>query len=272
MNKAVNDSARARPEPRGAVEKALEVLATLARPGGPHRLADVAKACDLPKPTAHRMLQTFADAGFAVGTGGAYDVGPRLLGLSAAALAGSRVARAARPVLVDLRKRTGLTAHFAVRHADQAVYVEKVEPEQAYRLNTRPGGEVPLYCTGVGRAILSRLPAAEVTAVLDAAPLKAWTAKTQTDPAAIRADLATVDSLGYVVDDEQHEAHVRCVAAPVVSGDGAVAGAVSVAGLTFTLQPDAFAKLGPLVAEAANRISAKLDNASTPLHSVSDED
>ncbi|HWD03767.1 MAG TPA: IclR family transcriptional regulator [Amycolatopsis sp.] len=268
MNKAVNDSSPARPEPRGAVDKALEVLAALARPGGPHRLAEVAKACDLPKPTAHRMLQTFADAGFAIGTGGAYDVGPRLLGLSAATLAGSRLTRAARPVLVDLRKRTGLTAQFAVRHADRAVYVDKVEPQQAYRLNTRPGGEVPLYCTGVGRAILSRLPASEVSAVLDSAPLKAWTAKTLTDPAAIRAELATVDRCGYVVDDEEHETHVRCVAAPVVGA----AGAVSVAGLTFTLPPDALESLGPLVAEAASRISAKLTDLPSALSLVSDED
>lgn len=267
VTKAVNDSANS---PRGAVDKALEVLATLALPGGPHRLADVAKACDLPKPTAHRMLQTFADAGFAAATGGGqYDVGPRLLGLSAAVLAGSRATRSTRPVLADLRRRTGHTVHYAVRHADRAVYVEKLEPEQAYRLNTRPGGEVPLYCTGVGRAILSRLPDAEVDAVLSG-PLKAWTAKTSTDPAAIRASLATVDSLGYVVDDEQYEAHVRCVAAPVVDADGVVAGAVSVSGLTFTLQPEAFAALGPLVAEAANRISAKLGPAS--LQAVSDED
>ncbi|WP_326834450.1 IclR family transcriptional regulator [Amycolatopsis rhabdoformis] len=268
MTKAVNDSATS---PRGAVDKALEVLATLARPGGPHRLADVAKACDLPKPTAHRMLQTFADAGFAASAGsGRYDVGPRLLGLSAAVLAGSRATRSARPVLADLRRRTGHTVHYAVRHADQAVYVEKLEPEQAYRLNTRPGGEVPLYCTGVGRAILSRLPAADVAAVLDTAPLRAWTGKTLTDPAAIRAELATVDELGYVVDDEQYESHVRCVAAPVIDADGVLAGAVSVSGLTFTLPPDAVTTLGPLVAEAANRISAKLGPAT--LQAVSDED
>ncbi|MBB4684236.1 IclR family transcriptional regulator [Amycolatopsis jiangsuensis] len=265
MKKAVNGPSG---DPRGAVDKALEVLAMLARPGRPHRLADLAQACALPKPTTHRMLQTFAEAGFAVSAGsGRYDVGPRLLGLSAAALSGNQ---AIRPVLADLRRRTGHTVHYAVRHADRAVYVEKLEPDQAYRLNTRPGGEVPLHCTGVGRAMLSKLPAGEVAALLDGPPLRALTSKTLTDPAAIRRELATVDTLGYVVDDEQHEQHVRCVAAPVVAGDGSVVGAVSVSGLTFTLQPDSFATLGPLVAEAANRLSATLGGA--PVHLVSDED
>jgi IclR family acetate operon transcriptional repressor len=252
VNNAVNTSPGSS---RGAVEKALEVLATLSGPGGPHRLADLAQACDLPKPTAHRMLQTFTEAGYAVGAGGGrYTVGPRLLGLSAAALTSTRPLR---PVLADLQRRSGHTVHYAVRHADRAVYVEKLEPDQAYRLNTRPGGEVPLHCTAVGRAILARLPEADVAAAL-ATPLTARTAKTLTDPDAVRRALTTVDSAGYVVDDEQFEAHVRCLGAPVLDAEGAVVGAVSVSGLTFTLQPSSFDVLGPLVAEAANRLSAVL--------------
>ena len=140
VNNAVNTSPGSS---RGAVEKALEVLATLAGPGGPHRLADLAQACDLPKPTAHRMLQTFTEAGYAVGAGsGRYAVGPRLLGLSAAALTSTRPLR---PVLADLQRRSGHTVHYAVRHADRAVYVEKLEPDQAYRLN--PGPAARCRCT-----------------------------------------------------------------------------------------------------------------------------
>lgn len=103
----------------------------------------------------------------------------------------------------------------------------------------------------------SRLPEADVAAAL-ATPLTARTAKTLTDPGAVRRELATVDSAGYVVDDEQFEAHVRCLGAPVLDAEGAVVGAVSVSGLTFTLQPSSFDALGPLVAEAANRLSAVL--------------
>ncbi|WP_132123109.1 IclR family transcriptional regulator [Actinocrispum wychmicini] len=263
MERAVNDPAGSKQghssDARGAVGKALELLAALALPGGPHRLADLAKRCDLPKPTAHRMLQTMAAAGFAVGTGGQYHVGPRLLGLSAAVLASSEATQFTRPVLRELRRRTGHTVHYAVRHGDQAVYVEKVEPEQSYRMNSRVGGEVPLYCTAVGRAILSRLSEAEIDVVL-AGPLPARTQRTLTDPARIRRELSKMDKVGYVVDDEQNEPHVRCVAAPVVDRLGQVAGAISVSGLTFTLTLDSVAVLGPLVAEAAARVSGALSS------------
>jgi IclR family acetate operon transcriptional repressor len=271
MERAVNDSSEnAKADARGAVGKALELLAALASPGGPHRLADLAKRCDLPKPTTHRMLQTMTDAGFALGAGGGlYHVGPRLLGMSAGVLAGNKATRFTRPVLRELQRRTGHTVHYAIRSGDRAVYMEKVEPEQAYRMNSQVGGEVPLYCTAVGRAILSRLPDEEVTAILSG-PLIARTTRTLTEPEKIRRELSKVDKLGYVMEDEQNEPHVRCVAAPVLDGLGHVAGAISVSGLTFTLTLDSVKVLGPLVAEAAARVSGALSDSGPRL--VSDVD
>lgn len=281
MERAVNDLAGATGKPeqargsegRGAVGKALEVLAALARPDGPHRLADLARDCGLPKPTVHRTLQTMSEAGFAAGSGGGrYQAGPRLLGLSAAVLSGNRAAQFTRPVLRELRRRTGHTVHYAVRHGDRAIYLEKVEPEQAYRMNSEVGSEVPLYCTAVGQAILSRLPDAEVARVLESAPLPARTPRTPTDPAKIRRQLSKVDKLGYAVEDEQYEPHVRSVAAPVLDALGEVAGAISVSGLTFTLTLDSIKELGPLVAESAARVSDVLGSSTPAFRLVSDED
>ncbi|TCP45425.1 IclR family transcriptional regulator [Tamaricihabitans halophyticus] len=244
---------------KGAVEKALDVLSALVRPGGPHRLAELAKHTGLAKPTVHRMLQTFSDAGFAVSApGGSYHAGPRLLGMAAAALADSSDSQLARPALVELQRRTGHTVHYAIRNGHSAVYLAKIEPAQAYRMTSQVGGNVPLYCTAVGRAMLARLPEAEVAEILDGRELLARTPRTLTDPADIRAELSALDERGYIVEDEQNEANVRCVAAPVLDGLGQVAGAISVSGLTFTLDEDSIAVFGPLVAEAAEQVSRSL--------------
>lgn len=282
MQRAVNDSTRAAGEPkqarnadaRGAVDKALEVLAALARPGGPHRLADLARWCDLPKPTAHRVLQTMAESGFAVGVaGGSYHVGPRLLGIAAAALASSRETQFTRPVLMDLQRKTGHTVHYAVRHGRHAVYVEKVEPQQAYRMTSQVGGEVPLYCTAVGQAILARLPGSEIAEILDAEPLPARAPRTVTDPRLIRRILSEVDEHGYVAEDEQNEPHVRSVAAPVLDGLGHPVGAISVSGLTFTLSIDSIPVVGRLVRDAARRVSDALGSGvSRAMRLVSDDE
>jgi IclR family acetate operon transcriptional repressor len=258
MATAVNESGDRPAEARGALDKALALLTALARPDGPHRLAELAAAAQVPKPSAHRMLRTLVDTGFATAANGSYQVGPHLLGMAAAALASSREGRFVRPVLTDLQRRTGHTVHYALRSRGVALQLDVVEPASGYRLAVRAGDEVPLHCTAVGRAILAGLPDREAATLLGAGPLAARTPHTLTDPAAVRAAVAAVDAHGYVVEDEEYEPDVRSVAAPVVDGTGAVVGAVAVSGLTFVLSRDSADVLGPLVREAAARLSAAL--------------
>lgn len=256
MVKAVNPQSSGPERAKGPVDKALDLLGALVRPGGPHRLADIARQTGLTKPTVHRLLQTMAEAGFAAAEGGAYRVGPRLLAMAAAALADSEEIQCVRPVLADLQSRTGQTVLFAVRQGAEALYVEKVESAHGYRMTSRVGGEVPLYCTAVGRAILSALPDGDVAEILGGEPLPARTPRTLTDPAAIRE--ASASASGYFVEDEEYELDVRSIAAPVLDRDGQVFGAIGLSGLTFTLDDASIEVFGPIVRATAGRVSAAL--------------
>ncbi|WP_262704270.1 MULTISPECIES: IclR family transcriptional regulator [Streptomyces] len=263
MPKPVNTSAPRREEPpaaaTGPVDKALAVLDALVQPDAPHRLADLAARTGLPKPTVHRLLHTFAEAGYAVpGPGGNYQAGPRLLGLAATALAASRELRLARPVLDDLRLRTGHLAHFSVRDGTAAVHVTQSEPSSTYRMPLTAGGEVPLYCSAVGWAMLSALPSPAAAELLGGEPLPARTPRTMRDPGAVLAALPAVRERGYAVDDEYAEQDVRAIAAPVLGPGDRVAGAVGIVGLTFTLDEESVAVLGPMVRAAAGTVSAAL--------------
>lgn len=259
MSKAVNTRA-SEPEPaKGPVDKAMEVLEALVETGGPHRLGEIARRTGLTKPTVHRHLRTLAEYGFAQpAEGGSYRAGPRLLGLAAAALHDSRDLALARPVLTDLRRRTGLLAQYAVRHADDAVLLAQSEPAREYRMYARPGNRVPLHSSGTGLAMLSVLPADEADTLLEAGPLAARTPHTPTDPAALRTLLREAAGVGYAVDDEYEELDVRSVAAPVVDGEGHVVGAIGISGLTFTLDEQSVEMFGPMVRAAARTVSAGL--------------
>ncbi|CAM5305814.1 IclR family transcriptional regulator OS=Streptomyces tendae OX=1932 GN=F3L20_19640 PE=4 SV=1 [Streptomyces tendae] len=264
MVKAVNTRSVDQELAKGPVDKAMEVLDALVQPGGPHRLGEIARRTGLTKPTVHRHLRTMAEYGFAEpAEGGSYRPGPRLLGLAAAALSDSRALELARPVLADLRRRTGHVACYAVRHASDAVYLEQSEPAREYRMSARPGHRSPLYTCGVGLAMLSVLPAEEVSAVLDAPDLEARAPGTLTDPAALRAVLARAALSGYAVDDEYDEPDVRSVAAPVLDAEGRAVGAIGIAGLTFTLDAGSVEVFGPMVRAAARTVSAGL-GARTP--------
>ncbi|MFF2998695.1 IclR family transcriptional regulator [Streptomyces sp. NPDC057950] len=273
MSKAVNTRA-SEPEPaKGPVDKAMEVLEALVEAGGPHRLGEIARRTGLTKPTVHRHLRTLAEYGFAQpAEGGSYRAGPRLLGLAAAALHDSRDLALARPVLADLRRRTGLLAQYAVRHADDTVLLAQSEPVREYRMYARPGSRAPLHSSGMGLAMLSVLPASEADALLEAGPLAARTPHTPTDPAAIRALLREAAGVGYAVDDEYEELDVRSVAAPVVDGEGRVVGAIGISGLTFTLDEQSVEMFGPMVRAAARTVSAGLGGTPPVFRVVDSED
>jgi DNA-binding IclR family transcriptional regulator len=265
MVKAVNTRSVDQELVKGPVDKAMEVLEALVLPGGPHRLGDIARRTGLTKPTVHRHLRTMTEYGFAEpAEGGSYRAGPRLLGLAAAALNDSRAIELIRPVLADLRARTGHVAFYAVRHAGDAVYLEQSEPAREYRVSTRPGHSTPLHACGVGLAMLSALPAEEAEAVLGVPELEARTPQAPTDPAALRAVLARAALCGYAVDDEYDEPDVRSVAAPVVDARGEVVGAIGISGLTFTLDPESTQVYGPMVRAAARTVSTQL-GARTPV-------
>ncbi|MBY8882675.1 IclR family transcriptional regulator [Actinacidiphila acidipaludis] len=259
MAKTVNTPFSEQGRPKGPIDKAMEVLEALVEPGGPHRLGDLAQRTGLTKPTVHRHLQTMAEFGFAQPLdGGRYQVGPRLLGLAAAALHDDQDLRLARPVLAELHRRTGQFAHYAVRHGDDAVHLEQSEAPPEFRMGVPPGGRTPLHLSGVGLAMLSALPPHECAEVLDALPPDACDGHPLGDAAAIRAVLQEAAEVGYAVDDGYGEPDVRSVAAPVLDRAGHVAGAVGISGLTFTLDEESVRLFGPMVRAAARAVSAGL--------------
>ena len=82
--------------------------------------------------------------------------------------------------------------------------------------------------------------------------------KARSQPLALASELQRVRTVGYAYDNEEHEAGVRCVAAPVFDAQGRVAAAVSVSGPGVRLTDARMEGLRSLVVGSAGEISAKL--------------
>ncbi|MFC6087989.1 IclR family transcriptional regulator [Saccharothrix lopnurensis] len=237
-----------------AAEKTLSVLEALAEHS---RIADIADASGLPKPTVHRILQTLVQRGFARADGrGGYVGGPRILSLAGRFLQRLDVAEHVRPTLRDLHERTGWTVHFALLSGDEAVYVAKLEGARPYHLASRVGMSLRLHCTSIGKAVLAALPDHEVRALVRRTGLPARTGRTITDEDALLTELAAVRERGYAEDHEENEDGVRAIGAAVFNHTGEVVGAVSAASLVdFAEAPR---DLPALVVGAAGEVSRAL--------------
>ena len=240
-----------------SVARALSLMRLLAQEDGGSRLSDVARAAGLPVSTAHRLLTTLEQQGFAqfepasslwhVGRD-AFTVGlayGRRLSFVAPAL----------PLLRRLRDATRETANLGILDDDHLVTVSQVESREIRRALSPPGRRVPVFSSAMGKAILATWRDQEVLALADRAGLPPLTTKSLRSREAALAEIARTRARGWALDDEEFNLGMRCLAAVVWSPQGEAACAISISGAAVRLTEDRLEPLGALVAQAAEELT-----------------
>ena len=150
-----------------AATRALRVLRFLSGQPDPVPLDRIMRACDLPRSTTYHLLNVMIEEGFVV-----HLPDERRFGLGLAAFEiGSGYARQeplqrlARRPLATLVDRTGQSAHLAVLHGREVLYVIEERAPGRPPLVTDVGVRLPAHLTASGRAILAGLPAPQVRAL-----------------------------------------------------------------------------------------------------------
>ena len=118
--------------------------------------------------------------------------------------------------------------YLAVLDGAEAVYVAKVESSHAVRLVSRVGLRLPLYCTGLGKALLAGMDESRAARLIDLQSFERRTDRTILSKQALLGELEATRERGYAVDLGENEVGVRCVAAAVPGRDGRPVAAVSV--------------------------------------------
>jgi IclR family transcriptional regulator, acetate operon repressor len=253
----------------GKLVAVVEVLAT------ENKVSRIARATGLPTSTVHRILQGLVQAGWAQQDEyDGYLLGARLLAITARADDASFLAQKAVPFLRELRDATGDTVHLATRDGDEMLYVAKLDGRKAYHMRSHVGLTVPMHCSAVGKAILAAIPVDEVRETVTRTGLQARTDRTLSDLDALLADLQTVRTRGYSLDDQENETNIRCVGAVITGPRGLPVAGVSVSSLKYDLSGARVGQYAQLVITAARQISRALGSplaSSPPLPSGSAE-
>jgi IclR family transcriptional regulator, acetate operon repressor len=118
---------------------------------------------------------------------------------------------------------------------------------------TEVGRRVELHCTGVGKALLSRLEPADVSGIARRNGLPRHTPHTITTEAALQSEVEAIRAAGYAIDNEEQEMGVRCVAI-ALPGDFPAPMAVSVSGPLGRVTDDFIARAVPLLQKAAREL------------------
>ena len=242
-----------------ALQRGLKLLSLFAGPDITYSATQLGKVSGLPTSTLHRFLRNLQSADFlSVDEAGNYHLGMACVSLGQAAIGQLDVRRLSLPHLQELNHRTRETVHLTVRIGLSAVYVEKLDSPEQLRIHSRIGAAVPLYCTAVGKIMLAYLPDEERGRVLPQLGLKRLTPNTVGSLQELEAELQRVRKNGYACDLEEHEPHIRCLAAPIRDHAGAVNASLSITAPVVRMAITRLRQLAPLIQTAGMQISREL--------------
>jgi IclR family transcriptional regulator, KDG regulon repressor len=227
------------------------------------RFSELAERLQLHKSTLYRLLEALRSYGLIEvdGATGKYHLGLKLFELGALATGRLEITKSGAPVLEDLARQTGETAHMCILDGLDVVYVAKVEGTHRFYVPTTIGRRNPAYCTGVGKAILAYLPDSQLEAYLGEMSrnkVRSYTQNTITSTIQLRERLKLIRSRGYSVDDEEISEGLRCIGAPVWNYSNTVVAGVSIAGPSVRVTRRRVPDLARHVVDAADKISKHL--------------
>lgn len=235
------------------IVRVLDALVTQSRTGG-WGVRELAGMITESRSTVNRVLQGLVQRRLASVEGnGAYVVGPRLRVLADALHERHPVLREAPAIISELAGQCEATTAVVMHGPGPTTAFVCVLHEHAgpVRYGIRPGMILPLHAGSAGRAVLSALG----LEALDGVALDQFTQDTVVDRQQLAEELDRAARDGFVTSVGQHIPLAAGVAAPFVTASGEVA-AVSATRPRYSTTDEDLARLGPLVRDAAARLSA----------------
>jgi len=210
-----------------SLDRGLRLLQMFGTIGGPATLSDLARAADLPRATARRILFTLAHGGFVATDGKLFTLTPHVLTLAASYLRSSQVVTVLQPVLDRIATSAQEISSLAVLDGDEVVFIARGSPARVFSAGLDIGYRLPAFCTSVGRAMLGQFDNAVLAKKLAAVPREPLTPHTVTDPKRLLAAIIADRENGYSLVDREAEPHFRSVSVPVRRYDDTIIAAIN---------------------------------------------
>lgn len=243
-----------------SIVRVLRILEEIAKSEDGIGVTELANRLELNKSTVYRFLATLEEEQYLEQqeTTKKYQSGIKLFELASRIVNQVDWTKDIRPFLVDLKDRVNETVHLGIIDNGEVVYIDKVECERSIRMYSRVGKRAPVYCTGVGKAILAFLSKEKQANIIKNIDYTKFTTNTIIDDTDLKKEIKIIRAQGFALDREEHESGVNCAAAPIFTHDGQVLGGISIAGPSSRVDEENLFELAAEVKETAQLISRRL--------------
>jgi DNA-binding IclR family transcriptional regulator len=214
-----------------SVDRAVGILKALSSGSRKLGVSELADQLGLAKGTAHGLLRTLQQHGLVEQDAetAKYQLGPALLELSTGYLDLNELRSRALAWSELLATRSGETVRVAVPHDDSVLVVHHVLRPDSSLQAPEVGAVLALHGSALGKAVLAHLPEAERERLVGG-ELAKLTAQTITTARVLEREIAEVHERGYALEREESTLGEAGIAAPIFGRNGAVVGAIGIAG------------------------------------------
>ncbi len=245
-----------------SLDRGLSVILAFADHHPQLSLGELAESTGLSKPTVRRLVLTLEELGYIRSVGRSYSLTPHVLALGNAYLSSLDLTEVAQPFMEEVSRTTGQTCSMAALDGEYAVTIARVPSRRVMSITLTTGTRLPAYATSMGRTLLADLPPAEIDEFLRHATLQPLTARTETDPDALRRVLADIREQGWALVDQEFEEGVRSFSAPVRDSTCRVIATISMSCPAISVDLDTIhGEYLPVVRKAAAAVTEQLGGA-----------
>jgi IclR family KDG regulon transcriptional repressor len=215
-----------------SVKRATEILSlfSLARPR--LGITEISQFLDLKKATVQGLIRTLGQQGFLQQDKESrkYELGVKLYELGIVFSEGLEINQKAQEPASRLARELEQLVRVAIRNGDTAVIVLEVLPRTEPLPFYSYGPRIPLYCTALGKALLSFADKEEIASYLDRVKFTRYTPRTIIGKAQLLRDLEETRKRGYSINQGEHLLARASVGAPIFDRIGGVMASISTGG------------------------------------------
>ncbi|MEJ2639505.1 MAG: IclR family transcriptional regulator [Desulfosarcinaceae bacterium] len=248
-----------------ALDKSFAILELMARSSAAFSINEIVRKLRLNKSTVFNIMYTLTDLKVLErGGDGLFRLGTRLYLLGSAAAKDSGLIQTVHAYLIDINRRTRLSAFLGIRSGRHAVIVDKVDAAHDIKISSEIGMRLSLFAGASGKALASLLPDEELDRLLETTRLKPYTGHTVTDKSAFKKAVRRTRQEGIARDREEYIAGIVALAVPLNTYRDNLQAAVWIVGLRQQLSEAKIPEVAELLKKVAADIDARLAAAAGP--------
>lgn len=224
-------------------------------------IRELSRRVDFSRSTVQNLVTTLEEEGFLIQnpSNAKYRLSFKLHNLGRHALEQFDLRSIVRPYLEKMMLEVEETVALGILDDCEVIYVDRISfPEKEYF--SFLGNRDPIYCTGIGKAILAHLPEIEQSRIFEKlnhqTKLKSFTEKTITNIDDLKRNLSVAKAIGYAISYEERLPGTVSVSAPIRAWEGRVLGAIAVHGFVNRITPERLPLIGQLVCRVSREINA----------------